>query len=139
MVELKIGVIGYSIQKFNETEAIKILREAYDAIDKQYSGKSKAVVSGLTNIGIPALAYREAIARSWQTMGIACSKANNYDCFPVDKKIIVGNEWGDESSTFLESIDVLVRIGGGKQTIEETALFKKSGKVVLEYDLPTQE
>lgn len=44
-------------------------------------------------------------------------KAKDYECFPVDEEIIVGKEWGDESETFLDRVDILVKIGGGK-TIE---------------------
>lgn len=135
MSEIKIGVVGYSAQKFDESEAVRMLREAYDLIDRQYSGKSKAVVSGLTDLGIPALAYREAVSRGWRTVGIACSKAKDYTCFPVDEEIIVGSEWGEESQTFLKSLDVLVRVGGGKQSIRETAEFRESGRPVFEYYL----
>jgi len=139
MDEIKIGVVGYSAQKFDEPEAVRMLREAYDTIDSQYAGKSKAVVSGLTDLGIPALAYREAVSRDWRTVGVACSKAKDYDCFPVDEEQIVGNEWGDESPTFLKSLDVLVRVGGGKQSMRETAEFRESGRPVFEYDLPAQQ
>lgn len=136
--ELEIGVVGYSAQKFNESEAERMIFEAFNQIDAQYAEKAKVVVSGLTNIGIPALAYKEAAARGWRTVGIACSKAVEYECFPVDEEIIVGDEWGDESSTFLDTIDLLVRIGGGKQSLTETAEMKSRGKPVIEYDLPAE-
>lgn len=135
MLELKIGVVGYSAQKFDESEAIKLLKEAYDFLDQQYTDRCKVIVSGLTDLGIPALAYREAVQRGWKTIGIACSKAYDYECFPVDEKILVGDDWGDESQTFLDSIDVLVRVGGGKQAIKETTEMKSRGKQVIEYNL----
>ncbi len=134
--ELRIGVTGYSAQKFDIAEAARILREAYDGINAKNPTRPKAVVSGLTNLGIPAIAYREAKTRGWRTVGIACSKAEEYDCFAVDERIIVGNEWGQESETFLKSIDVLVRVGGGGQAHRETETFKKLKKQVIEYDLP---
>ena len=68
-------------------------------------------------------------------MGIACEKAKEYDLFPVDKKIIVGKEWGDESETLLNNIDVLVRIGGGKQSLREVKQFQETGKPVIEHEL----
>ena len=139
MSEIKIGVVGYSAQKFDEAEAERMLKEAYNIINSQYAGKSKAVVSGLTDLGIPALAYKEAVKRKWRTVGVACSKAKDYDCFPVDEEVIVGVAWGDESPTFLKLLDVLVRVGGGKQSIKETAEFRKSGRPVFEYDLPAQQ
>src|SRR3989344_5592363 len=108
---LRIGVTGYSAQKFDVAEATRMLKEAYDVLDRQYINRQKSVVSGLTDLGIPGLAYREAQLRGWRTVGIACSKAEEYECFPVNERVIVGDEWGQESETFLNSIDVLLRIG----------------------------
>lgn len=135
MNDLKIGVVGYSTQKFDKEEAKILLEAAFDVIKQKYPNHIKIVVSGLTNIGIPALAYQEAIKRNWKTIGIACTKASEYDLFPVDKKIIIGNEWGDESETFIDSIDILIRIGGGKQSLKETEIFKTLNKPVIEFDL----
>lgn len=140
LIELRIGVVGYSPpSKFDIQEANKMIKEAFNAVNILYPNRSKAVVSGLTYSGIPALAYQEAVQRKWRTVGIACSKASNYKCFPVDEKIIVGNEWGDESPTFLNSIDVLIRIGGGKQSLREAAETKARGKQAIEYDLVAQK
>ena len=136
MDNLKIGVVGYSWQKFDEAEALRKLREAYDTLERQHPQEQKAVISGLSDIGIPALAYREAVSRHWRTVGVACSKAKQYACFPVDETVIVGEEWGDESATFLDSLDVLIKVGGGKQAIAETNAFKERRKPVLEYQLP---
>ncbi len=135
MNELRIGVVGYSDQKFDEIKARKMLSETYDRLDFQHPNRNKAIVSGLTDLGIPALAYREATKRNWRTVGIACSKAEEYDCFPVDERIIEGNEWGDESPKFLNSIEVLVRVGEGNQSLRETAEMKAKGKQVIEYEL----
>jgi len=134
--ELKIGVTGYSAQKFDIPEAQRMLKEAYNHFNSQYPDRPKAIISGLTDLGIPALAHREAVARGWRTIGIACSKASEYECFPVDEKIIEGEDWGQESPKFLETLEVLVRIGGGGQAKRETAEAKLKGKPVIEYDLP---
>ncbi|MBT3397686.1 hypothetical protein HOA55_03135 [archaeon] len=134
MNELRIGVVG-SEENFDEAEAQEMILEAFDKLDLQCPTKTKIIVSGLTDRGIKAIAYREATKRNWGTMGIACSRAREYDCFPVDEKIIEGNEWGDESSTFLDNIEVLIRIGGGNQSFRETAEAKARGKQVMEGDL----
>lgn len=137
MNELRIGVVGYCPpSKFDKAEAMRMIRSAYDKIGMQNPNMPKTIVSGLTNAGVPALAYKEAAARGWRTAGIACEKASEYKCFPVDEKIIAGNDWGDESQTFLNSIDVLIRVGIGKQSIRETEGMKAKGKPVFEYDLP---
>ncbi len=144
MSKLKIGVVGYSAQEFDKEAAETCIKNAYEYITHNYPDKNKTVVSGLSDLGIPAIAYREAEKRDWKTVGIACSKARDYECFPVDEEVIVGDEWGDESKTFLESIDVLVRVGGGEQTKKETEEFRKmtfknkdSNSLILEYELPS--
>ena len=43
---------------------------------------------------------------------------------------------GDESVRFIEYIDCLVRVGGGKQSMKETEMAKDNGLDVFEYDLP---
>ena len=81
------------------------------------------------------MAYALAKKNGWKTAGIACSKAADYKCFPCDEVTIVGNDWGLESPTFLKKCLIFIRIGGGKQTIKETASAKAMGKLVIEYDL----
>ena len=139
---MKIGVVGYSGAKFNEKKAKSLVRKSFDLIEKYHStypDGNYIVVSGLTDMGIPALAYREALKREWGTMGVACSKANEYELFPVDHKVISGEEWGDESEVFLYNIDVLIRIGGGPQSMDETQKAKDMGLEVYEYDLAEEK
>ena len=118
----RIGVVGYSGQKFDETKAVHILYQALvKALRKHPEGC--VVVSGYTDMGIPAIAYRVATGLGMGTVGIACSKAKDYDCYPVDDVVIVGEDWGDESATFLGSIDELLKVGGGKQSEAEFMAF----------------
>ncbi|WP_157472253.1 hypothetical protein [Neolewinella persica] len=44
--------------------------------------------------------------------------------FACDKKIIVGERFGDESEAFVAYIDGMIRIGGGPQSRREVELFK---------------
>ena len=72
MNTLRIGVVGYSGQKFDEDEARRLLESALDDAVSEHPGAQRiVVVSGLTDLGIPALAYRIATARGWQTAGVA--------------------------------------------------------------------
>lgn len=48
---------------------------------------------------------------------------------------IYGKEWGDESELFLKNVDILVRVGGGKQSLKEVENFKLTNKPIIEYDL----
>ena len=137
---LKIGLVGYSDKKFDRELAEKLthigLLDAVNRNQNGYDSDGICLVSGLTNIGIPAIGYSFAEKMGWKTVGIACKKASDYECFDVDEKIIVGDEWGDESKKFIDYIDVLVRIGGGKQSLAEENQAKEKGCEVYSYELP---
>lgn len=59
------------------------------------------LVSGLTNMGIPKLAYEIADKKGWTTVGFSAEEAKEYECYDVDKEIIVGKKFGDESEEFI--------------------------------------
>jgi len=84
------------------------------------------VVGGLTNMGIPKLAYEIADEEGWIKTGFSAEQAFEVDSgtYPVDKTIIYGQKFGDESHQFVSYIDCLIRAGGGKQSLEEVRLFK---------------
>lgn len=132
-----VGVVGYSATRFNKVLGEELVKKSFDELEKIY-GRNITIVSGLTNLGIPALAYKEAVNRGWKTCGIACERAKNFKCFKCDEVILVGARWGDESLTFLKKIDVIVKIGGGKQSINEFELAKKMSITAFEYDLPRE-
>ncbi len=124
---MRIGVVGYSGGKFDKIEAIDMLKQGLGTFNKlnPESDEMTWVVSGYTDIGIPALAYRLAKKRGWMTKGIACGKATEYKCYPCSVVELYGNDWGDESKYFLEDIDVMLRVGGGEQSLEEVEAFKR--------------
>lgn len=142
----RVGVVGFSAQKFDKGIASKLISVMFDSIEKQYPDEKEFVcVSGLTDLGIPALAYREADKRNtpfhtqkWKTVGIACNKAQEYDCYKVHEAIIVGQEWGDESKDFIDYIDILLRIGGGNQSKKEEQMARDKKIPVLVFDLPSE-
>ena len=140
---LKIGLVGYSDKKFDVDFAKSLvnigLLTAVNENLKDNMPQDIFIVSGLTNIGIPALGYAFAKSIGWKTVGIACSKASEFECFPVDQTIIVGSEWGDESETFLNFIDALVRVGGGKQSLKEEETARQMGIPVYAYELPLKD
>ncbi|CAF0713517.1 unnamed protein product [Brachionus calyciflorus] len=131
---INVGVVGYSATKFDKLKGANLVKKAFDELEKQF-GSNIAIVSGYTNIGIPALAYQEAAKRGWKTVGIACKRAKNYDCFQCEEVVIVGNKWGDESETFIDYISVLIKIGGGRQSIKELEMAKFKNKIIFEYKL----
>ncbi len=99
-----IGIVGYSSTKFNIKKGKALVAKAFDDLEKRF-GKELTIVSGLTMLGIPKLAYEEAHKRGLKTVGIACKKAIKYECFNCDEVIIIGSRWGEESETFLNKID----------------------------------
>ena len=134
----RIGVVGYCPPtQFDGKEAHRMICEAFDKIASEHPDEDLAVVSGLTNVGVLGIAYTEAASRNWKTVGVACERALEHELFPVDEKVIVGKEWGDESETFLQRVDCMIRIGTGPQSIRETKAVEGDGKPTYEYDLPT--
>lgn len=115
----RIGIIGFSTQKFDVLKAQLKLFELLKLRGEQYGAEHCCVISGLTNLGVPAIAYQCAVTLKMKTVGIACSKAKEYECFPCDEVYLIGEEWGDESPAFLSNIDELIKVGGGKQSEEE--------------------
>lgn len=131
---MRIGIVGYSAQLFDRDDAERLLRETINEVCHSNQNEI-TIVSGLTNLGIPAVAYKIAFEEEWKTIGIACDRANDFPCFPCDRVHIIGSNWGDESETFLAAIDVLIRIGGGKQSLAESNRAKAIGIPVFEREL----
>ena len=131
---MKVGLIGYSDPKFSKTEAVSRINDAFREIERNYNGEY-TLVSGLTAVGVPGLAYREAERLGWNTEGVACRQAREYPWHDVDRYILEGEEWGDESRRFLDGIDLLVKIGGGEQSEQETDRARERGMEVIEYTL----
>jgi hypothetical protein len=132
-----VGIVGFSKSNFDHNEAERMIKEAFDQIESNYPDKQKNCVSGLTNQGVPALAYAEAVKRGWKTTGVACGKVRvkKYDLFPVDFEFIEGEQWGDESQKFLSLLNIIIRVGGGKQSQDEIQSAKDSGLPVIEFNL----
>lgn len=137
--KLYVGVVGYSNQDFDETEATIILEEAFDDIETEYVDngdfESIVVVSGLTNIGIPSIAYQVADERGYETVGVAPDEASEYELYDVDEIYWVGETFGDESQAFIDMIDVIIRVGGGEQSKREVEMAEEDDLSVIEYDL----
>jgi hypothetical protein len=145
---LRIGVVGYSGRKFDEAvaraELTRIFNEEMETREAD-PGRIE-IVSGLTNVGVPKIAYELAADFGMKTVGISASRALTADegVFPVDKQIIVGENYGDESEEFVSYIDVLVRIGGGQQSRDEVEMFRERfdgddaslGRCLVEVELP---
>ena len=124
---MKIGVVGFSRSSFDKKTAILKLRNILEFLAEGKNPKEIEVVSGYTNMGVPRIAYRLADDMDLVTVGFSAQQALRVRAgvYPVQKKILVGERFGDESEAFIEYIDILIRIGGGPQSRHETALFKQ--------------
>jgi len=124
---MKIGVVGYSKENLDEKQAKNILIKSFqELIEKHQRGHEPIeIVSGLTNIGIPKIAYQIADELGFMTVGISAERALQVRCgiYNVHKQIIEGKYFGDESIKFINYIDFLVRVGGGKQSHQEVKIF----------------
>lgn len=125
---VRIGVVGFSRSQFDKEAARRYLAQALSDVLKQagVSPEEAELVSGLTNAGVPKLAYGLAASLGLRTVGISARRALRVrsGVFPVDHRIIVGQNFGDESEVFIEYIDFLIRVGGGPQSRHEVELFK---------------
>ncbi len=163
MKQARIGVVGYCPPtKYNEEKALEYLEEAFDKVQEDFPNRRIVVVSGATNVGVLAQAYKLATERGYETGGIACEKATDFELFPMtEKPIIIGKDWGTESQVFVNGIniiqevdpdktreylnhphyglDAMVRIGVGPQSIAETGIIKAMGKPTYEFNLPKLE
>jgi len=134
---MKIGIVGHSSDKIDEELGSKLLDQMISKVASVNTISADIeIVTGLTNIGVPKLAYKIADKRNYLKVGISAQQAYEVKCgvYPVDKEIIVGQKFGDESTAFIDYIDYLVRVGGGNQSANEVKLFK-SKCALLNWDI----
>jgi len=139
---LYIGVVGTTDSStFNSEEVIEAIEHIFDDIEEEYHENcdSYCVVSGLTNMGVWKHAYEIASERGYKTIGIAPNEANDYEHYPVDETVIIGKKFGDESSMLIDSINILVKIGGGDQSDTEMNMAEEAGLQVMEYEFKGDE
>lgn len=132
---INIGIVGFSDEsKYKKSDGEKAVLASFNNIAELFPDREIHIVSGLSNVGIPKLAYIEAVKRGWRTVGIAPREVEPCDSFPVDDVIIVGSKFGDESQTFIDYIAILVKIGGGKQSQKELQMAKDRGLLVMDME-----
>ena len=127
---MRIGIVGFSSPHFDQETAQVLLRTKLQEIISGIDKKDIEIVSGYTNTGIPKIAYEIADNIGLKTVGFSAKKALKVGSglYPVDKKIIFGKNFGDESQAFVNYIDILLRIGGGKQSRKEVEMFKQKNE-----------
>lgn len=138
-MELRVGIVGFSAQKFDLVLAEQLIRKEFDELLLSFSEEPAdiEIVSGYTDLGIPGLAYKLAREYGFGCVGIACQKAKNYECFPCDIVILDDTwlNWGDESETFLDYCHMFLQFGGGKQSKAEMEEAARQGKKIIYHEL----
>jgi len=133
---MHIGIVGYSSNRIDPIAAHALLQHAMQQLISQHAPSAQPtdihIISGLTNIGIPKIAYQIADLHGYHTVGISAARALTVNCgiYAVDQQIIVGEQFGDESACFIATIDYLIRVGGGRQSHHEVELFKAKCKAL---------
>lgn len=125
-VTMAIGVVGFSQNQFDKTMARTLIRTYYEKLADEHDDKIIEIVSGYTNMGIPKIAYELADEFGFVTVGFSAKQALRVRAglYPVKKKILQGERFGDESQAFVNYINRLLRVGGSKQSRAEAQLFK---------------
>jgi len=91
-----VGIVGFSDDKFIPCEDTVRAYFKQGIKDLGLEGQYLIIVSGATNMGVPKIAYEEAVKLGFSTVGITAKEAMKYDLFPVDKLTLVGEKFGDE-------------------------------------------
>ncbi|MEL7160532.1 MAG: alpha-ketoglutarate-dependent dioxygenase AlkB [Bacteroidota bacterium] len=124
---MRIGIVGFSRNRFDRKTARGILERELGALSKKIDPQRVEIVSGYTKSGVPELAYEVATALGCTTVGFSAKQALRVrsGVYPVDKVILRGERFGDESADFIAYVDGLIRVGGGPQSRREVALFRE--------------
>ena len=130
-----IGFVGYACREFDNEQAEDIINKIFINIKRSYDKKEVVIVSGATMCGIQKILYPLATKFGYKTVGVMCNMGYEWSIYPVDELFVIGNSWGEESNYFIDMIDILYRIGGGQQSLNECQLAKSKGKTTIEYEL----
>lgn len=119
---MAVGFVGYSVMEFDRDTASDVVSYVLDGLPKD-----AVVVTGATNIGIPNMVVEMSKKRGLYTIGIMPKDGYKTGLSDVDELVIEGLHWGDESQKFIDMIDKLYAIGGGRQSTKEILMAEAKG------------
>ena len=129
---MNIGFVGYSDVKDKDTE-VKMRQAVKDIFDTL---PDCSIVTGCTNLGISKYVYEEASRRGISPLiGVMAKEGYQYELYPCDIIYAIGNNFGDESTFFIDMIDVLYKVGGGNQSKKEFQMALEKGIPCYEIDI----
>ncbi|MDD5456229.1 MAG: hypothetical protein PHV30_04265 [Candidatus Margulisbacteria bacterium] len=124
--KLRLGFAGNSGRKTDVGRHKLILSSLMLNTNPKYHDLLENV-SGMTAIGGVKSFYEVSNEMNISSSGIMSSKGIGYKLANTQRMIVWGSEWGSESEVFLQSIDILLILGGGGQTATEAALALSKG------------
>ena len=116
----------------DETLSDGAIISALDLINKLHFGEDITLVSGLTDVGIMRVGYRFARNLGWTLFGVTSGKAisKGYPLFEVDHQEIIGDNWGDESESFIAYAKTatcyFINVAGGDQAGREEQMVREA-------------
>ena len=132
-----VGFCGYSNEGDINKGTHELVAETLTtlAMECDVAGYRIMAVGGYTNSGINRILRQVCTDLNIPLAGITSGKCYDYPCWDsVDYLKVVGDNWGDESANFVDALDILVRIDGGKQSYAECDLAVANDKITLQYD-----
>lgn len=129
------GVVGFSgsWKRNPRPDAEAITARVLERLFRDASAGDAPVwcVSGATDFGVPAIAYRVAGDLGLCRVGITAEQAFRYPLAELDRLTVIGERFGDESEAFVRACNVVWMIGGGPQSEREVRLAHRLGKPVV--------
>ena len=129
-----VGFVGYSVMEFDKTNAQEVIDHIFGTFPE-----NTVVVTGATKIGIPNLVVKTAKKAGIRSIGIMPKEGYETGLSKVDELVVDGEKWGDESATFINMIDKLCAIGGGRQSTKEILMAEEKGIPVEVFELLPKE
>jgi hypothetical protein len=103
---VRIGITG----EISETQIPEAKRVLSRALGRLY-GSSIEIVAKLVDRGVSRAAYEVAQELEFRTAGVAPRVALDETCSLVDRREIVGEDWGQETETFINQVSIIICLG----------------------------
>lgn len=128
-----IGIVGFSgAWQDNARPEVKstVERVINGLFDRVAEPEPVWCVSGATDFGVPAVAYAIAKQRDLYCVGVTAGEAQQFPLAALDRLVVVGDRFGDESRVFVDVCDRFWMIGGGSQAETEMRMAAHLGKPI---------
>lgn len=129
-----IGFVGYSVMEFDDGMAQEVVDHILNSLEP-----NSVIVTGATKIGIPHMVVNSARKLGMKTIGVMPKEGYETGLSKVDQLVVDGEKWGDESAKFIDMIDALYSIGGGRQSTKEILMAEEKGIPVQVMELLPKE